>query len=155
MKKNECLSRTGVKMEKRPKKKIFLQGAAEAFSPKFLCEKSCREYILRALHPRGAHCPRCSAPLASEAGLQNFWQGRRCQCATCGYRFTALIATLFSGTHLDYRQILLIMALLNLGRNLSRTFIARTVGVSEATVSRIKDKIEFLKRMNPSHDGGT
>jgi len=47
------------------------------------------------------------------------------------------------------------MALLNLGRNLSRTFIARTVGVSEATVSRIKDKIEFLKRMNPSHDGGT
>jgi hypothetical protein len=60
-----------------------------------------------------------------------------------------LSGTLFSGTHLDYRQILLLVALLNLrGGNLSRTFISRAVGVSEATIRRVEEKLNILMSMN-------
>lgn len=117
--------------------------AAVAFSYRLLDEAACRQWVLQWLHREGARCPFCHVVIEDATTLNNFWSGRRGRCKRCGRKFTALSETALQGTHLEYRQILLMGALRDLmavGR--SNAHIAGILGVSADTVRLWRKKFE-------------
>lgn len=85
----------------------------QIFNAGFLDEVACRQFILSSLHPDGARCPRCRAPLSKRRNAA-FWDGRRVKCSHCRKEFTALTETLLSGCHWTYAQVFLLMVLIGL-----------------------------------------
>lgn len=129
--------------------KIAPQGNVKPFfNARFLKMEPCRDRILGRLHPQGAACPECTHSIKSEKMLKNFWTGRRCTCAHCKIRFTALSGTLFQGTHLNFKEIFLITFLLGLqAEGLNISSIAKAVGVSENTTRRWIKKFKIIEEI--------
>ncbi len=86
----------------------------KVFNAGFLDEAACRQFILSTLHPKGARCPRCNAPL-SERRTAAFWTGQRVKCGHCRKEFTGLTGTFLIGCHWDFTQIFLLFVLIGLG----------------------------------------
>lgn len=91
------------------------QDAFAAFNADFMNETQCRNWILKKLHPSGAHCPGCGHILTDGRRLNNFWNGDRLNCHICDKYFTALTGTIFSGAHLDFKGLFLLAALTGCG----------------------------------------
>ncbi len=106
--------------------------ALEALSADFFDEQACRRWILKNLHPDGAHCPGCGAEIESEIMIKNFWETRRCQCQECGKWFTSLTNTILHGTQMDMRQIYLLAVLISL--RVDDELIAKFCKISTGTV---------------------
>jgi len=87
--------------------------ALSVFNANFLDYEFSRIWVLKRLHPDGAHCPGCGAEIA-ESQLQRFWSNGRLACRKCGKYFTALTGTFISGSQLDFRNIILLAVLLAL-----------------------------------------
>jgi len=83
------------------------------FNAGFLDEDACRQQVLSGLHPEGALCPRCRAPL-SERRTVAFWAGRRVKCGHCRKEFTGLTGTFLIGCHWNFTQIFLLTVLIGL-----------------------------------------
>ncbi|HSW38051.1 MAG TPA: hypothetical protein VLL97_01000 [Acidobacteriota bacterium] len=101
------------------------------FNVNFLDYDFSRIWILKRLHPSGAHCPGCGAAVP-ENKLQRFWSNRRISCRACGKYFTALTGTFIAGCQLDFRGLVLLALLLALGVHDKQ--IAAIVGMSAENV---------------------
>jgi transposase-like protein len=75
-----------------------------------LSENECYEYLLDALHPEGLHCPQGHALPTGQAPHD---RGRaplvKYRCHECGAVFNAFTNTVWSGTHYDCREVVLVL----------------------------------------------
>ena len=118
------------------------QEASSAFRAGFLDESTCRSWILSRLHPKGPICPGCEH-LLHEKYQDRFWQNERIKCPLCGKWFTALTDTIFQGTHMGFREILLLAVFL--GLNLPAKYIAGILDIDGETVRLWRCKFNQVK----------
>jgi transposase-like protein len=114
------------------------------FNVNFMDYDFARLWILKRLHPDGAHCPGCGLPVADKS-LQRFWSNGRLSCRECGKYFTALTGTFLAGCHLDYRGVILLAVLLTLGVHDKQ--IAAIVGTSAENVRLWRIKFNVQARL--------
>jgi transposase-like protein len=118
------------------------QGASMAFCAGFLDEGACRAWILEQLHREGPRCPGCKQTLPDKYH-DRFWQNERIRCPLCGKWFTALTDTIFHGTHMGFREIVLLAVFL--GLNLPAKYIAGILDIDEETVRLWRCKFNQVK----------
>lgn len=111
-------------------------------SPSLLNPRSCRLWIIRQLHPRGAFCPSCHKPV-SERSLPKFLNNEKVKCSECGKFFTALTGTFIAGTHMDFAEIFFLSLCLEIG--LSAKSIADRMGLDPDTVRLWRDRFRLIK----------
>lgn len=122
----------------------------KCFGATFLDENICRSWITQKLHWFGEACPKCDAGVAPRL-RPSFWAVKRIKCERCGVIFTALTGTFLSGTHLDYRGIILLSLLLALG--VQDKEIARVVKISAESVRLWRHKFEAIEKMKAEDIG--
>lgn len=118
--------------EKQRVKSFSPEKALEALSANFFREDACRDWLLKTLHPDGAHCPGCGTRLEDKKSVHNFWNLRRCECKVCKKWFSATSGTILHGAQLNMRQTFLLIFLLSLG--IDDRKIAEICGISSGTV---------------------
>lgn len=114
------------------------------FKKKFLNEETCREWVLKRLHPDGAFCPGCGVAVP-EKSLQRFWMSERLKCCQCEKFFTALTGTFLSGCQLDYREVILLAVLLS--PDINDKTIAEILDMSSANVRIWRNKFEAMGKL--------
>lgn len=114
------------------------------FGPGFLSEEACRAWLLEALHPDGARCPQCRAPV-SDGQAASYRAGRKVACASCGRWFNAMTGTPLTGSKLDCRQLVLIALCLGLGLETGQA--ARLARVSPETVRAWRGRLSALETL--------
>lgn len=120
--------------------KIFTTGdALRGFGIEFLDEDVCRYWILKEIHNAEIKCPGCKTIL-KYFHPHPFWQGKRVRCSKCGKFFTALTGTFISGSHMDFREIMLLAVFLEAG--LSNKQIADILKCTDETVRLWRLKFE-------------
>lgn len=126
-----------------PKVATFsLRTAGAALGPDKLDEAACRLWVLHQLHPEGARCPACGAPVNSGRPLASWQAMKRVCCNSCGKYFTAATGTILQKMKISVRQLMLIAWGLCLGLGISH--IAGICGVDESTVWHWRVKLECL-----------
>jgi transposase-like protein len=116
----------------------ILGEALDSFGVEFLDEGHCREWVISFLFRGGIACPGCGIPVR-KSDLRRFWLGKRIKCYNCNKFFTALTGTFFSGTHLDFRKIVILLLFIALG--LDNNFIAHRLNCNPETVRLWKKKL--------------
>ena len=116
----------------------------EIFNVNFLDYEFSRIWILKRLHPAGAHCPGCGAAVPKKK-LQRFWSNKRISCPDCRKYFTALTGTFVSGCQLDFGGMVLLALLLALGVHDKQ--IAAIFGMSAENVRLWRIKFNIQERM--------
>lgn len=114
------------------------------FQANFMNEISCREWVLRRLHPSGAFCPGCGMTVP-EKSLQRFWMSERIKCCHCEKFFTALTGTFLSGCQLDFREVILLAVLLS--PDMTDKTIADILNMSSANVRIWRNKFEAMGKL--------
>ena len=118
--------------DSRPRSGVFTPSdALEVFNANFLDYEFSRIWVLKRLHPDGAHCPGCAAPIPDHK-LQRFWSNGRLACRKCGKYFSALTGTFIAGCQIDFRNLVLMAVFLALGVHDSK--IATITGMSAENV---------------------
>ncbi len=110
-----------------------------ALDPGWLDESTCRMWILRQLHQRGACCPGCGTPITPRQRVP-FSEFNRIACGSCGKYYNAFSNTFLSGVQGDLRKLVLMAYLIGLG--LSDSAIAGHLGVARSSVWRFRKKFE-------------
>jgi len=110
-----------------------------AFDASFLDETWCRIWVLMKQHPVKARCPSCGQDIPTRL-KQSFWDCKRIKCDTCGKFFTVLTGTPLSGSHFDFREIVLLSVLIALG--VGDKQIAATLTMSTENVRLWKRKFK-------------
>lgn len=124
----------------------------EIFNVNFLDYEFSRMWILKRLHPAGAHCPDCG-DVVPEKKLQRFWSNQRISCRTCEKYFTALTKTFISGCQLDFRGLVLLALLLALGVHDNQ--IAAIVDMSAENVRLWRIKFNIQERLKMKEQSAT
>ncbi len=119
--------------------------ALQHFSADFLEEGRCREWVLRQVHPSGPRCPACQAAIEEPQKLARFWNGDRLRCPSCGKNFTALSETFLAGTHMAFREMVLLTVLLATGLNNSE--IAAVLKSNPETVRLWRQKFSRVEKL--------
>ena len=114
------------------------------FPAKFFDKISCREWILKKLHPSGAFCPGCGMPVP-EKSLQRFWMSERIKCCHCEKFFTALTDTFCSRWQLDYNEVIEIAVYFHFG--MTDKEIAEKLNRSIASVRIWRNKFEAMGKL--------
>lgn len=112
----------------------------------FMDEEACRGWVINKLHGDKPLCPSCFSYIRERA-LVGYLEGRRIFCDKCGKYFTATTDTFISGTHMDFRSVVLLCLLLDLGVTDRR--ISELIGISAESVRlwRLKFKsIEDIRK---------
>ena len=99
----------------------------------YFSERRCREWLINELNPGGVNCPSCGQAQDSSR-LQLVYSLKRIRCCSCGRKFSAFTGTVFEGTQLGPRQIVVMLMLMRMGR--PNADIARAARISRSTVSR-------------------
>lgn len=120
------------------KNRLLPEYAEEAFTPEFLDQDRCREWLLKQIHKDGVSCPECGNTIKDDKRCARFWGGKRLSCPECGKKFTALTGTLLSGSSLNFKEILFLMLALGSGARTSDT--ARRIGCDPKTVTNWRNK---------------
>lgn len=113
-------------------KTFSTNGALQTFNADFFAEDVCQAWILKALHPDGAYCPRCGQRIEDEITLKNFWMMLRCKCKSCQKWFTATVGTILHNSQLTMRQSFALAVLMALG--LTNKQIAGIIGIHPDSV---------------------
>ena len=108
-----------------------------------------RIWVLKRLHPAGAHCPGCAAAIPDDK-LWRFWSNERMSCRNCGKYFTALTGTFMSGCQMDFREVLLMAFLIALGIGDRR--IAAIIRMSPENVRLWRMKFNAHTRLASKED---
>jgi transposase-like protein len=116
-------------------KKLFdMEAATNFFGLDLIKYADLARWVVSQLHPAGAKCPHCSAPLSEkEAVVARFNRLDQVRCAGCGRKFTAATNTLLNTSKLEVREIYLIAVLSHLGVSTQR--IAAQLHVHPDTVT--------------------
>jgi len=104
---------------------------ATVFGAEFLDSDRCLAFVLGAVHKDGPRCPGCGAAVPDRL-LRSFFGGGRIRCDSCGKYFGALSGTYLSGTHMSFREIVLLCALIGLG--VADKEVARILKISAESV---------------------
>lgn len=99
----------------------------------YFSERECRKWLVHELNPDGANCPSCGQDQDSSR-LQLVYSLKRIKCSSCGRKFSAYTGTVFEGTQLGPRQIVIMLMLFRMGR--SNADIARAAKMSRSTAAR-------------------
>ena len=138
MERGECM------VKKQRLKSFSPEAVLKAFTVECLREDACCDYILKTLHPDGAHCPACGMRLEDETTVKNFWELKRCECKVCNRWFSATIGTILHNSQLDMRQFFVLATFLPLGMPVEE--VARIVGISPGTVRLWKIKLSQTEK---------
>jgi transposase-like protein len=141
-KKGLCMDHHDKGISRGPAGYLTPQRASREFCAGFLDEGACRSWILGQLHREGPRCPECRKGL-QEKYHNRFWQNERIRCPLCGKWFTALTDTIFQGTHMGFREILLLAVFL--GLNQPAKYIAEILDIDEETVRLWRCKFNQVK----------
>lgn len=130
----------------------FMKAAIKDFTVELFDKRVCTEWLLKQLHPDGAHCPGCGKPISSEKSLQNFWSLKRVFCKHCKKTFTALTGTMLNGIQMDLRTLFIMAAFLELGSD--KKMIARLLKIHLETVRIWERKFKIMEGIG-AKDGKT
>ena len=76
---------------------------------------ACVSMLESMFHPNGLSCPSCGSSERSSHGRTIAHRVHRFRCSDCGRIYTVTSCTIFSGTNLDPRRIVLLLFLLGHG----------------------------------------
>jgi transposase-like protein len=80
-----------------------IPAAGSLRSGSFLTEDECLEYLVSLRWPGGVQCPRCGNPKVYRLHRRPWhWQCKKCE--KHGYRFSALVGTVFENTNYPLRS---------------------------------------------------
>ncbi len=116
----------------------------KSFNPDFFDMEYCRRWVLDRIHPDGPRCPSCSGDL-TPVSEKSFYDGRKVVCRHCKKRFTAMTGTFLSGTHLTYKEIVLVLLLFHL--RVETTEIMKHASLSRDTLNIYRRKFATLQDM--------
>ena len=116
----------------------------QRFCADFLDEAACTDLIIEILHGQAPVCPSCRHEVAGPR-LQAYRQGRRIRCDSCGKFFSVLSDTCFSGTHMNFREIVLLILLVSL--NLPDRTVAALTRQNQETVRLWRKKLSVLDKI--------
>lgn len=111
----------------------------------FVDEALCRRWTLQIFYPNGPHCPYCRSPIADSKCVEKFYAAKSFQCTSCNQWFTSKTGTFLAGSHLEFRQVIIMLFLIEAGLDLTRT--ARLIGVNHETVRRRWHNLKEEKKM--------
>jgi transposase-like protein len=83
--------------------------------------------------------------------MYNFWDCKRIKCGGCGKYFTALTDTFLSGSHMSFREIILLAFLL--GLNVADKQIAAVMKMSQENIRLWRHRFEALARAKKISSG--
>ena len=112
----------------------------EAFRGELLDPDTCRDWLLRRLHPSGPVCPHCACPAVSRRKWQAFYAGSRIQCSKCTRFYKATTGTILESAKLSPAQIVLLALCLALDAPMPNTIAA--VDATQNTVRLWRDRLE-------------
>lgn len=124
------------------KQAAFILSAREHFTPAILNEETCRLWILKEVHPKGAMCPNCGAAVTKGKALTTWENMGRVSCRSCFKCFTATTGTVLHGSKLDM-QTLYALALL-LSFEVPHAQVAQTLKISYNTVGNWENRLQVV-----------
>ena len=89
----------------------YQKEALNAFSAKFLDEKSCQEWFIKFTFLDGIFCPQCKSKITDNTTLENFLSFKRCTCKNCNHWFTTASGTILQGSHFTAQEFFLLCLL--------------------------------------------
>lgn len=113
------------------------------FGTSFFDEHACRYWMLQKIHGNQAFCPGCNTEITDIRKRSKFYSGGRLRCYVCGKHFTALTGTFLNGTHMGFKDLILLSVLLGLGLEVKK--IADILGRNPETVRLWKHKFDALE----------
>ena len=120
------------------------------FTPELLDEDRCRVWFLRWLYGRKILCPRCGSPLKKNR-IDRFFAGKISYCSGCRAKFFPLKGSTFHSTKLSYSELVLILALWELGieiKEIAALLKRQPVAVKTAVEKIKKTNARFYMRYN-------
>lgn len=118
-----------------------------AFGANFFDEYTCRHWVLHKIHGDRAFCPSCGTEITGDMAKGRFYSGGRLRCCVCGKHFTALTGTFLNGTHMGFKDLILLSVLLGLDLEVKK--IADFLGRNPETVRLWKHKFDALETQEP------
>lgn len=115
----------------------------DSFGPRFLDESFCRMFLIDLVHMGCFCCPFCHHSIG-KGYCGDFYQNRPIYCPGCRKVFRATTRTLLSYSKLNFRKIILLSLMLELGFGSNQ--IARRLGIARHTIPRWRKKLDFLKK---------
>jgi transposase-like protein len=88
---------------------------------------ACLALLETMFHPRGLSCPACGCSARKRFGRTVSHGVPRYRCRACGRIYTVISGTIFSGTKLDPRRIVLLLYLAGIGAD--HALIARMLDI--------------------------
>lgn len=95
-------------------------------------------FVEKILHPKGLVCAKCKGPERIRYGLtSNGFQSYRCK--DCGKIYSVLTGTIFSGTAMDSRRLVVFMRMLGMGSKDGE--ICEQIGLVVSSVAEWRRKL--------------
>jgi transposase-like protein len=107
-----------------------------------LSEQQCVEWIIQHFHPQGLRCPRCGASTDQARQFRSTSRGLidyRCKNG-CNTFYNLYTNTIFSGTNLRARQVVLLLRGVCKGE--STKTLAAEIGLSRVSVHRWRKRLQ-------------
>lgn len=115
----------------------------QEFNAKYLDEDCCRCFVIGKIYQDNFYCPECGNSIPDNL-MRSFLNLKRIKCDRCGKYFTALTGTFLSGTHFDFREIVLLAFMLAMG--IEDKQIAATLKISAESVRLWRHRFAALEQ---------
>jgi len=116
--------------------------AVAVLSAAFFDAAACTDWFLERCYPDGPRCPRCGFHITGQRAQVRWRELKRITCQSCERKIKATNGTLLQESHLDPRQLFILLSLLGLG--VEPAAVARVVGVTQTTILNWRDKVIAL-----------
>jgi len=104
------------------------------FSVELVDEDRCRRLVLNIFHPEGPVCCYCGSKIDRDGFVDRFYKMYSVQCPHCSKWLKATTGTFLQGSHLTFRQVVVMLLLFEL--NVGIGSVAQFLGVDHETVRR-------------------
>jgi transposase-like protein len=125
-----------------------------------LDEQESQAWVEKYFHPTGLHCPRCGAPREQARDFRRQKRGFvDYRCANCQRTYNLYTGTLFAGSNLEPRRVVLLVRGVCKGE--PATILAEELALSRQCVSRWRKRLQangsamLSAKALPDHDTET
>jgi len=129
----------------------FSTGILGRLNIDFVDEEFCRQWTLKTFHPSGPVCPFCGLRIIDNGFVEKFYRAISVKCPHCGKWFRATTGTFLEGSHLSFRQVVVMLLLIE--ANQPTEAISQLIRADNETVRRWKRRIKTEQKQKQQFKG--